>query len=59
MLVTGISTTDWQPVQKAEEKGRFVRQDSSFRNRITRDGAPGHSPVRAAFPPRPGATGIA
>ncbi len=41
MLVKGIWTTDWQPVQKADEKGRFVRQISSVRNRITRNGAPG------------------
>lgn len=41
MLVNGTWTTDWQPVQKADEKGRFVRQVSSFRNWITPDGAPG------------------
>ena len=41
MLVNGKWTADWQPVQKADEKGRFVRQVSSFRNWITPDGAPG------------------
>jgi glutathionyl-hydroquinone reductase len=41
MLVEGKWTEDWQPVQKADEKGRFVRQTSSFRNWITPDGSPG------------------
>lgn len=41
MLVDGEWTEDWQPVQKADEKGRFVRQTSSFRNWITPDGSPG------------------
>ena len=41
MLVNGKWTEDWQPVQKADEKGRFVRQTSSFRHWITPDGAPG------------------
>lgn len=41
MLVDGKWVADWQPVQKADEKGRFVRQTSSFRNWITPDGRPG------------------
>ncbi|MGR3376841.1 glutathione S-transferase family protein [Salipiger abyssi] len=41
MLVNGKWTSDWQPVQKADEKGRFVRQVSSFRNWITADGSAG------------------
>jgi putative glutathione S-transferase len=41
MLVAGEWTENWQPVQKADEKGRFVRQVSSFRNWITPDGRPG------------------
>jgi len=41
MLVNGKWTQDWQPVQKADEKGRFVRQVSSFRNWITPDGSAG------------------
>ena len=41
MLVTGVWTADWDPVQKADAQGRFVRQTSSFRNWITPDGAPG------------------
>lgn len=41
MLVDGKWTSNWQPVQKADEKGRFVRQVSSFRNWITPDGSAG------------------
>jgi glutathionyl-hydroquinone reductase len=41
MLVDGKWEADWQPVQKVDEKGRFVRQTSSFRNWITPDGSPG------------------
>ncbi len=41
MLVNGRWTRAWDPVQKADEKGRFLRQVSSFRNWITPDGRPG------------------
>ncbi len=41
MLVDGKWVKAWQPVQKADEKGRFVRQISSFRNWITPDGSAG------------------
>ncbi|MBL9063842.1 glutathione S-transferase family protein [Tabrizicola sp.] len=41
MLVDGKWVANWQPVQKADEKGRFVRQVSSFRNWITADGSAG------------------
>lgn len=41
MLVDGTWTKDWDPVQKADAKGRFVRQVSTFRNWITPDGAAG------------------
>jgi putative glutathione S-transferase len=41
MLVDGKWADNWQPVQKSDEKGRFVRQVSSFRNWITPEGAPG------------------
>jgi putative glutathione S-transferase len=41
MLVDGKWTKDWNPVQKADAKGRFQRQVSSFRNWITPDGAAG------------------
>ena len=41
MLVEGKWVADWQPVQKADEKGRFVRQTSTFRNWVTADGSAG------------------
>ncbi|PWJ20283.1 glutathione S-transferase family protein [Jannaschia seohaensis] len=41
MLVDGKWVAKWQPVQKVDEAGRFVRQVSSFRNWITPDGRPG------------------
>lgn len=41
MLVNGVWTADWQPVQAADDQGRFVRQTSSFRHWVTPDGAPG------------------
>ena len=41
MLVEGKWQENWQPVQKADEDGRFVRQVSSFRNWITPDGSAG------------------
>ncbi len=41
MLVDGQWVEDWKPMQKADEKGRFVRQVSGFRNWITPDGSAG------------------
>lgn len=41
MLVNGKWTSDWHPVQAKDSEGRFVRQQSSFRNWITADGTPG------------------
>lgn len=41
MLVDGKWVENWQPVQKADEKGRFVRQTSCFRNWITPHGSAG------------------
>lgn len=41
MLVDGKWTRDWNPVEKTDEKGGFVRPLSGFRNWITPDGAPG------------------
>jgi glutathionyl-hydroquinone reductase len=41
MLVNGKWMADWQPVQAKDDQGRFVRQVSSFRNWITKDGSPG------------------
>lgn len=41
MLVNGKWTADWHPVQAKDEQGRFIRQQSSFRNWITADGSAG------------------
>ncbi|ORT52228.1 hypothetical protein ST37_02530 [Vibrio sp. qd031] len=41
MLVNGKWTQDWKPLQKSDEKGRFVRQVSGFRHWITPDGSAG------------------
>ena len=41
MLVNGKWAAKWDPVQAADEEGRFIRQTSSFRNWITPDGRPG------------------
>jgi hypothetical protein len=47
MLVNGKWMSDWHPVQFKDEAGRFVRQQSSFRNWVTRDGAAGPTGGRA------------
>ena len=41
MRVDGRWSANWQPVQKADDQGRFIRQTSGFRNWITPDGRPG------------------
>lgn len=41
MLRNGVWQENWQPVQGKDDKGRFIRQTSSFRHWITPDGAPG------------------
>ena len=41
MLFNGKWTEDWHPVQAKDAEGRFVRQESSFRNWITADGSAG------------------
>jgi glutathionyl-hydroquinone reductase len=41
MLVNGKWSDDWQPVQKSDDKGRFIRQVSGFRHWITPDGSAG------------------
>lgn len=53
MLVNGIWTKDWNPVQSKDEKGRFVRQTSSFRNWVTPDGSAGPT-GEAGFKAKPG-----
>lgn len=41
MLVDGQWNSKWHPFQSKDEKGRFIRQTSSFRHWITPDGGPG------------------
>jgi glutathionyl-hydroquinone reductase len=41
MLVNGVWTDNWQPVQAKDSKGRFIRQTSSFRHWITPTGDAG------------------
>ena len=41
MLIDGRWDGDWQPVQSKDDDGRFVRQVSGFRHRVTPDGSPG------------------
>ncbi len=53
MLVNGKWQETWQPIQKADEKGRFVRQVSSFRNWITADGSAGPTGI-CGFKAEPG-----
>ena len=53
MLVNGTWSKDWDPVQKSDEKGRFVRQTSSFRSWITPDGSAGPT-GHAGFKAEPG-----
>lgn len=53
MLVDGKWVESWHPVQKADEKGRFIRQVSSFRNWITPDGSAGPTGV-GGFKAEPG-----
>jgi len=45
MLIDGIWTKDWHPVQKSDEHGHFIRQTSSFRNWVTASGDPGPTGV--------------
>jgi len=48
MLINGKWADDWHPVQNKDDDGRFVRQTSSFRNWITKDGQAGPT-GRAGF----------
>ena len=41
MLVNGLWTKEWQPVQDKDKDGRFIRQISRFRNWISADGQAG------------------
>ena len=43
MLIDGKWSGKWHPFQAKDGHGRFLRQDSQFRNWVTDDGAPGAS----------------
>lgn len=43
MLINGQWQGSWDPIQKQDGQGRFLRQPSSIRNWITPDGAPGRT----------------
>jgi len=45
MLVNGVWADKWQPVQSKDDHGRFIRQTSSFRNWVTKDGQAGKTGV--------------
>ena len=53
MLVNGTWDADWQPIQSADDDGRFIRQTSTFRDWITTNGEPGPD----GQPARPAETG--
>ena len=41
MLIDGSWHDDWQMKHRTDDGGRFVRQESTVRHWVTRDGAPG------------------
>jgi len=45
MLIDGKWSENWQPIQRQDQQGRFMRQPSSVRNWITTDGSPGPTGV--------------
>lgn len=49
MLVNGQWTEKWQPVQKSDADGRFIRQHSGFRDRIGADSAKGYLPEACRY----------
>lgn len=53
MLVNGVWQEAWNPYQKTGEKGDFIRQTSSFRNWVTKDGKAGRT-GKAGFKAEPG-----
>ncbi|WP_455199419.1 glutathione S-transferase family protein [Kaarinaea lacus] len=53
MLINGQWAKDFHPVQGTDDEGGFVREQSSFRNWITADGAPGPT-GEGGFPAEPG-----
>lgn len=53
MLVDGKWQSDWQARSRTDERGRFVRPASTFRNWVTADGEPGPT-GEGGFPAEPG-----
>lgn len=49
MLVDGRWSGDWQPVQKVDSDGRFLRQPSTFRFRIAPDSPQGFLPEAGRY----------
>ncbi len=49
MLIEGRWTENWQPVQKADAEGRFIRQESRFRHRISTRSEWGFTPERGRY----------
>ncbi len=49
MLVEGRWSEAWQPVQKADPDGRFIRQVSTFRHRIESGSVRGFTPERGRY----------
>lgn len=53
MLVNGKWAAAWQPVQAKDDRGGFLRQNSTFRNWVTPDGSAGPT-GEAGFAAEPG-----
>ncbi|WP_230968863.1 glutathione S-transferase family protein [Nitrogeniibacter aestuarii] len=49
MLVNGQWTDDWQPVQESDDDGRFIRQQSGFRDAVSADSTKGFTPESGRY----------
>lgn len=49
MLVNGRWMEKWQPVQGSDQDGRFIRQSSQFRHRVSADSEPGFTPAAGRY----------
>lgn len=49
MLVNGQWTEDWQPVQESDDDGRFIRQQSGFRDVVSPDSPRGFTPESGRY----------
>lgn len=49
MLVNGQWTEDWQPVQESDADGRFIRQQSGFRDTVSPDSDKGFTPESGRY----------